>query len=69
MADEGKQMQLDMSQRELIGWGFAAAGGIFAVFAAALQGGTVAALTAASAGCTAIAGAFGYANKTTATKA
>lgn len=62
-------MQIDMTQREIIGWGFALAGVVFGVAAAALSGGTVAALTAASGGCTAIAGAFGYMNRAPVTPA
>lgn len=52
-----------MNTRELIGWGMVAAAGACGVAAAAIQGGWVPALSAASGAFTAAAAMWGYANK------
>lgn len=54
-----------MTTRELIGWGLVALAGVCGVSAAAIQGGVVPALTAASGAFTAAAAMWGYTNKTT----
>lgn len=52
-----------MKTQTRVAWGLAAAGLACAVAAAALQGGWVAGLSAASAGLTSMAGLLGYINK------
>ncbi len=54
--------------REMIGWTLAGLGGVCGIAAAALQGGLVAALSAASGVLTVSAGVFGYVSKPPATK-
>lgn len=54
---------LDMTQREMVGWGFALAGAACAILAAAIKGGTFEALTAAAVAFNGLAGAWGYVNK------
>ena len=51
-----------MSQREIIGWTLVGLGGICGVAEAAVQGGLIPALTAASAAFTAAAAMWGYTN-------
>lgn len=50
--------------REIIGWLLVSAGGICAIAAAAVKGGTFEALTAASAVFTSASATWGYLNKT-----
>ena len=57
-----------MSGREMAGWALVAAGAVFGVLAAGIQGGFVAALSAASASCTAAAAVLGYVSKAPAAK-
>ena len=52
-----------MTQREQFGWSLVFLGGACGVAAAALQGGLIPALTAASGAFTAAAAMWGYANK------
>lgn len=52
-----------MQNREAIGWILAAIGLAFGIAAAAIKGGLFEALTAASAGFTTLAAAFGYISK------
>lgn len=54
---------LKLEEANLIGWGLALAGCICAVVAAYLQGGGVAAWTAAAVGLNGLAGAWGYSSK------
>lgn len=56
------------SSREIIGWALALAGVACGIAAAAIKGGMFEALTAASAGFTAVAATFGYLNKAPAPK-
>lgn len=54
---------MGFTTRELIGWALVAAGGACGVAAAAVQGGLIPALTAASGAFTAAAAMWGYSNK------
>lgn len=58
-----------LTQREMIGWGLAAAGALCAVIAAALKGGLFETVSAAGVALTGLAGAWGYANKPASTTA